>query len=138
MATADTNQNTPDEAAKITREELIGLFGDHLPMAAVALITEPFPHPTITETRQALRQMAAELKSLGGVRGKLSSCSGEEIAAWEAYGHRAMLDMTEHPLHYLFLDDRTAAARGGWKAGIAWALSLLPDESSAPEPAAGA
>ena len=65
MATADTNQDPPDEAAKITREELIGLFGDHLPMAAVALITEPFPHPTITETRQALRQMAASLHAAG-------------------------------------------------------------------------
>jgi len=59
------------------------------------------------------------------VRRKLASCSKEEIAAWEAYGEKAGLDMHEHPLHYLFLDDKTYAARHGWKAGIEWALSLL-------------
>ncbi|MFC7663958.1 hypothetical protein ACFQWF_16365 [Methylorubrum suomiense] len=59
---------------------------------------------------------------------KLSPCSKEEIAAWEAYGQRAGLDMHEHPLHYLFPDAKTNAARQGWKAGIAWALALLADD----------
>lgn len=82
----------------------------------------------------AVKKAAREIAALAApaavavpeeVRRALSSCSKEEIAAWEAYGEKAGLDMHEHPLHYLFLDDKTYAARHGWKAGIDWALSLL-------------
>lgn len=51
----------------------------------------------------------------------LDSCSPDEIQAWEDWARNEDFDMAEHPLHYLFLDAKTAAARRGWKAGLAFA-----------------
>lgn len=49
-----------DEKAPITREYLIGLFGDHMPMEAAMLIRDNIEGRTIPEIRAALRRMAAE------------------------------------------------------------------------------
>lgn len=45
-------------------------------------------------------------------------CDGKEQDAFEAWAASEMYDMTQHPLHWLFLDPRTYAARQGWKAAI--------------------
>ena len=47
----------------------------------------------------------------------------EESKAFEEWAqgpHVGTFDMQQHPLHYLFLDPKTNAARAGWKSAIAW------------------
>jgi hypothetical protein len=46
-----------------------------------------------------------------------------EQDAFEAWANREGYDMAQHPLHYLFLNERTYAARQGWKAGIRFAAT---------------
>ncbi len=41
-----------------------------------------------------------------------------ETDAFEEWAKSEGYDMTEHPLHYLFLNERTYAARQGWKAAL--------------------
>lgn len=41
-----------------------------------------------------------------------------EVAAFEAWAMAARYDMTTHSLHWLFLNERTYAARQGWKAAL--------------------
>jgi hypothetical protein len=45
-------------------------------------------------------------------------CEGAEQLAFEAWAKAQGFDVTEHPLHYLFLDAKTYAARQAWKAAI--------------------
>ena len=47
-----------------------------------------------------------------------SNCDGKEQYAFEAWAKSQHYDMHEHPLHYLFLDPKTGAAREGWNASI--------------------
>lgn len=54
-----------------------------------------------------------------------ATCDGKEQEAWEDWAKRERHDMSEHPLHYLFLNERTNAARQGWKAGLVYAVSQM-------------
>lgn len=45
-------------------------------------------------------------------------CDGKEQLAFEAWASSERYDMREHPLHYLFMDAKTYAARQGWKAAL--------------------
>lgn len=47
-------------------------------------------------------------------------CDGKEQHAFEAWAASQGHDMTEHPLHYLFLNPKTDAAREAWAAAIAY------------------
>jgi hypothetical protein len=47
-----------------------------------------------------------------------SVCDGKEQDEFEAWAKNAKFDMEQHPLHWLFLNERTAAARRGWKAAL--------------------
>lgn len=58
-------------------------------------------------------------------REALEPSSAREIAAWEEWATAQRYDMHEHPLHYLFMDAKTNAARQGWKAGVSFALRAL-------------
>lgn len=57
----------------------------------------------------------------------------KEIATWEdqqafeAWAQGERYEMYQHPLHYLFTDPKTNAARQGWKA----ALQFIRDRSAA-------
>jgi hypothetical protein len=51
---------------------------------------------------------------------KIEHTKFEEWAASEGY------DMHEHPLHYLFMDPKTNAARKGWKAALQYIAALSP------------
>lgn len=46
------------------------------------------------------------------------SNDGAEQIVFESWACREGYDMTKHPLHWLFLNPKTYAARQGWKAGI--------------------
>ena len=58
---------------------------------------------------------------------------GKEQHAFEDLAKGMGLDMTEHPLHYLFLNEKTYAARQAWKAAIRYcrsqALAALEDRT---------
>ncbi|MCJ2084198.1 hypothetical protein [Methylobacterium sp. J-090] len=60
----------------------------------------------------------------------LTPCLDEEIEAWETWAKDQKFDMEEHPLHYLFMDAKTAAARHGWKAGLAFARRTVQGEQT--------
>lgn len=60
-------------------------------------------------------------------------CDGIEQPAFEEWARAQGYDMTEHPLHYLFLDAKTDAARQGRAAGLKHAsdriaATLSPDD----------
>lgn len=59
----------------------------------------------------------------------LDPCSDEEIEAWETWAKGSNLDMGQHPLHYLFLNKETAAARHGWKAGLDFARGVVQGQA---------
>ncbi|KIQ21582.1 hypothetical protein RT95_20780 [Xanthomonas campestris] len=46
---------------------------------------------------------------------------GVESAAFEAHAKGERLSLEQHPLHYLFLDPKTYAARQAWKAALKFA-----------------
>lgn len=52
-------------------------------------------------------------------------CDGVEQPAFEEWASKQGLDMHEHPLHYLFLDAKTDAARQAWKAGLEHAVGRM-------------
>lgn len=51
----------------------------------------------------------------------------EDQQAFEAWAQGERYEMHQHPLHYLFMDPKTNAARQGWKA----ALQFIRDRSAA-------
>ena len=54
-----------------------------------------------------------------------ATCDGVEQPAFEAWANSQRFDMTEHPLHYLFMDAKTDAARRAWKAGLIHAVDRM-------------
>lgn len=46
------------------------------------------------------------------------ACDGKEQLAFEAWAVSQRYDMHEHPLHYIFMDPKTSAARMGWNAAL--------------------
>lgn len=64
-----------------------------------------------------------------------NTCDGTEQDAFEAWATAERYDMSQHPLHWLFLDDRTYAARQGWRAGIEHTRTrLLASQEAAAHP----
>lgn len=60
------------------------------------------------------------------------SCDGIEQDAFEAWAASEKMLMDTHPLHWLFLDPKTNAARQGWKAGLRHAADRCATLSSPP------
>lgn len=80
-------------------------------------------YPTLT--MGALREWQFA-RSQGGAVEPVAVCDGKEQEAFERYAESKRMDMTQHPLHYLFLSDRTATARDAWKAAITYCTSAHP------------
>jgi hypothetical protein len=59
----------------------------------------------------------------------LESCKGEQLK-FEEWAAAEKYDMHEHPLHYLFMDDKTNAARQGWKAALRYATTAIAGTQS--------
>ncbi len=51
-------------------------------------------------------------------------CDGKEQEAFEVYASGKGYDMATHPLHYLFINDKTNAARRSWAAAISYCNSV--------------
>jgi hypothetical protein len=60
-----------------------------------------------------------------------SICDGKEQDAFEQWAKVEQYDLSTHPLHWLFLDAKTYAARQGWKAALRYVGQAL---SAAPSP----
>lgn len=54
-----------------------------------------------------------------------------EVAAFEQLAKKHDWSMEQHPLHYLFLDDVTAAARAAWREGISFIQARMDAELGA-------
>lgn len=52
-------------------------------------------------------------------------CDGIEQDAFEEWAASNGYDMHVHPLHWLFMNEKTDAARRGWKAGLTHAAERL-------------
>lgn len=52
-----------------------------------------------------------------------ATCDGREQDEFEAWARQEKMDMTQHPLHWLFTNEKTNAARQGWKAGLMYATA---------------
>jgi len=74
-------------------------------MIETPLYTRPSPAPDKTAP-------------VGEVAKWPTTCDGIEQDAFEAWATSERMVMDTHPLHWLFLDAKTNAARKGWKAGL--------------------
>lgn len=55
-------------------------------------------------------------------------CDGKEQPAFEAHLKHDQLPTDTHPLHYIFLDERSSAARHAWRAAITYCRRAVGDE----------
>lgn len=82
------------------------------------------------ETAALLRRAAAALAS--HQVGQEPVPFAAESPAFEAHAKSAGLDMQQHPLHYLFLNPKTYAARQAWKAALQFAQPAHDSDSTPP------
>lgn len=52
-------------------------------------------------------------------------CDGEEQEAFEKYARSKGLDLSQHPLHYLFLDGKTNQARSAWRECLVYVRAAI-------------
>ena len=79
------------------------------------------PQPRYYEIARALIRMQEALEKA------CKPCEGEE-SHFEHWATKERYDLHQHPLHYLFLDSKTYAARDGWRAALAYVRAALSDE----------
>ncbi len=114
------------------------LFGE-IYLAAVRITgDQPQANNIATDTLAALTSSSSDQQdfrvsrdhapstcaALEEVSHALEACEGEQ-EHFESWAAKRGYAMHEHPLHYIFMDEKTNAARMGWKAGVAWAQSLV-------------
>lgn len=63
----------------------------------------------------------------------VAACKGEQ-EHFEAWAKLYRYDLSQHPLHYIFTDPKTDAARMGWKAALAYVRDAAEPLSAAPAP----
>ncbi len=91
---------------------------------AIALYAAP---PAKNQSEQHIEMVNAPAPSVPDV------CDGKEQDAFIAWANDERYDMSCHPLHFLFLNERTNAARQGWKAAIRYCReSMLAAAPEAP------
>ncbi len=61
-----------------------------------------------------------------------TACDGKEQHAFISWAESEKYDMSEHPLHWLFLNERTYAARQGWVAAIRYVNDRRAEASKPP------
>lgn len=80
--------------------------------------------PTIGEFRSFLNSIQPPPPSTHVVGITFPLPSHQEQAAFEEWATESRYEMHQHPLHYLFVDKQTNAARQGWKAALAFVRKL--------------
>lgn len=61
------------------------------------------------------------------------ACDGKEQYAFEAWASESRYDMHEHPMHYIFMDPKTNAARMGWNAALQYVREQFAEANPPPE-----
>lgn len=89
-----------------------------------------------TAAHTELEQMKVERDVALARLAKLpDTCDGKEQEAFEVFANADHFDMSQHPLHYLFLNSETSAARQGWKAAILYCRKQVDAATgSSPQP----
>lgn len=72
----------------------------------------------ITALRAALAEPVEREPNIPGL--------AADPSAFVRWASKAGYDMTSHPLHFLFLNEKTAAARAGWKAACDFYTATQP------------
>jgi len=62
-------------------------------------------------------------------------CDGKEQEAFEKWAAHNRFNLSEHPLHYMFLDSKTDAARQAWKGALEYVGSVLAAAPTEAKPA---
>jgi hypothetical protein len=76
--------------------------------------------PTTPATEACLNAVRAEV-----LENVPTVCDGKEQLAFEAYASSKGLDLSKHPLHYLFLDGKTNQARSAWRECLVYVAAQL-------------
>ena len=115
--------------------EVFGWFMRLGTYAPVFLEQSDPPHPFTFEEAvaegwrplYAHPQQQADSKAGGEV---VAVCDGKEQEAFEAWAKKEGYDMSQHPLHWLFLNHKTHSARKGWKAAIEYASAQTKQQAA--------
>lgn len=67
--------------------------------------------------KTTLRSISTQVQDVAGWQSK-EIATWEDQQAFEAWAQGERYEMHQHPLHYLFIDPETNAARQGWKAAL--------------------
>lgn len=118
----------PDEA----RDELVHHLDDLLDdlTNCTHSITPLYTTPQSSQPEPAL---AAQPGAVGEIP---TVCDGKEQEAFEKWAVHNRFNLSEHPLHYLFLDPKTDAARQAWKGALEYVgrvLAAAPTEAKPPQ-----
>ena len=91
----------------------------------------------IFEVRDLVHELADAVRNLRGTapvsiaRSNLPSvCDGKEQDAFEDFAIKQGMDMSQHPLHWLFLNGETRSAREGWRGALEYCQRAVRAESS--------
>jgi hypothetical protein len=92
----------------------------------------------LDQAEWAMDRMRQSLARSEEERGRLraalpTTCDGKEQGAFETWAKSHGYDMNTHPLHWLFLDPETYAARQGWRAAIEYVGRVANQSPTAPE-----
>lgn len=56
------------------------------------------------------------------------TCDGKEQEAFEKYAKEKNLDMTTHPIFWMFMHPETSAARSAWRGCLDYVNKVVKDE----------
>ncbi|UEM08564.1 hypothetical protein J4G43_027700 [Bradyrhizobium barranii subsp. barranii] len=112
----------PAEMALVSRWDLMTLIHDWWHKSAVFDIWR-------AERAAKVADVSSDVPQESQLTDVLASCKGEHLK-FEEWAAGEKYDMHEHPLHYLFIDAKTNAARQGWKAALRYVASTLTRSQS--------
>lgn len=81
--------------------------------------------------------LSAQVQDVAGWKPK-EIATWEDQQAFEAWAQGERYEMHQHPLHYLFMDTKTNAARQGWKAALQFVRDRFAAAPAKQEGATGA
>jgi hypothetical protein len=120
LALLNPNAEPANHATAERQPETVG--DDRERMEAGSMKAIVTGDPASTHSTLPPQDGGAEMEAL---RKAVASCQGEQ-KHFESWAIDAGYDMHQHPLHYLFLDSKTNAARVAWKAALRYAEAALP------------